>query len=307
MKQKVLCIVGPTGVGKTDFSISISKKLKAEIISADSMQIYKFMNIGTAKPSIEQLNIVKHHLIDIIEPDKPFNVKDYVLLAEKTVAEIYSRNKFPIIVGGTGLYFKGLLNGIFDAPIRNDELRRAILKEIEEIGLENVYKNLAKVDPVAANRIHPNDKKRIIRALEIYKLTGKPISILQIEQATKFNTPYNYIFIGVTDERDKIYNRIEERCDKMLNSGFVQEVIELRGRGYHSNLQSMKAIGYNHINKYLDKLIDYDEMVRTFKRDSRRYAKRQWTLFNSIKEVNWIKINWNDNIFEQIPKKINLF
>lgn len=300
MKANVLCIVGPTAVGKTDFAISIAKEIEGEIINADSMQIYKYMDIGTAKPSKEQLSEVPHHLIDIKYPDEEFNVKEYLKLAEETISQILNKNSYPIIAGGTGLYIKALLYGIFDSPSRNDAIRSELQQKIMTYGLESLYETLSKVDPVSTKKIHHNDEKRIIRALEVYKLTGKPISTLQKEQAEHFKPKFNYNIIGINEKRDLIYERIEKRCDKMFELGFIDEVKALRSRGYHSDLQSMKAIGYSHIHKYLDGEIEFDEMRRLFKRDSRRYAKRQLTLFRSIEQIKWLTIDRNTNPFSYV-------
>jgi len=296
VENKVFCIVGPTGVGKTDFAIYIATHINAEIINADSMQIYRYMNIGTAKPSKEQLGKVKHYLIDIIDPDEPFNVKDYTILAEEKIREVYSKGKVPILVGGTGFYFKALLEGIFDAPSKDEELRKKLLDEINEIGEKEMHHKLSNIDPRSASKIHPNDKKRIIRAFEVYILTGRPMSEAQKEQAIAFNPSFNYELIGITNERSIVYDRIEKRCDKMIADGFVDEVIKTTEMGYHSELQSMKAIGYSNIHSYLNGGVSYDEMIRLFKRDSRRYAKRQWTFFNAIKQVKWIKIDWEKDL-----------
>ncbi len=295
MKSNVLCIVGATAVGKTDFAISVAKKINGDVINADSMQIYKYMNIGTAKPTKEQQSEIPHHLINIKYPDEEFNVKEYLKIAVETISKVIEMGKYPIVAGGTGLYLKALLYGIFDSPSRNIEIRNEINNEIEQYGLNHIYKTLCEIDPGITHRIHSNDKKRIIRALEVYRLTGKPISVLQKEQAEKFIPKFDYRIVGINEERDIIYKRIERRCDKMLESGFIDEVKRLREMGYHSELQSMKAIGYSHIHKYLDGKIDYYEMIRLFKRDSRRYAKRQLTLFRSIEAVKWIKIDWNKN------------
>ncbi len=296
MKDKITIILGPTAVGKTRFSIMIAKRINAEIINADSMQIYKYMNIGTAKPTLEEQNEVKHHLIDIINPDDYFNVKIFTELAVQKIEEIKNKKKYPIIVGGTGLYIKGLLYGIFDTPTRNIRIRKQLKEDIQKYGLEYVHNILNKIDPETAIRIHPNDEKRIIRALEIFKLTGKSFTELQKEQQLQFKPAYNYKLIGLTDDRKTVYNRIEDRCDDMIDKGFIEEVKSLREMGYKSTLQSMQAIGYSHINRYLEGELNYDEMIRLFKRDSRRYAKRQWTLFNSINNVMWIKVDWNKNV-----------
>jgi tRNA dimethylallyltransferase len=291
MNDKIICIIGPTAVGKTSFSIEIAKRIDAEIVNADSMQIYKYMDIGTAKPTPQEQNQVKHHLVDIVEPDEDFNVKTFTQKAIKAIKGIKDRGKRALIVGGTGLYIKGLLYGIFDAPSKSEQIRAKIREEIQSKGLDYVHDRLKKIDPISAKHIHPNDQKRIIRAMEIFILTGKSRTELQIEQRQSFTPAYDYRLIGLTDDREVVYQRIDQRCEDMIKNGLIQEVESLRERGYNAGLQSMQAIGYSHVNLYLEGKLDYDEMIRLFKRDSRRYAKRQWTLFNSIENVLWINID----------------
>lgn len=309
MNKKVLVIVGPTGVGKSKTAVSIASRYgNAEIINADSMQIYKYMNIGTAKPSKEEMKGIKHHLFDFVEPDTPFNVKDFLIQAESTIADVFDRGNIPIIVGGTGLYIKALLYGIFDAPSRDESIRNELWEQVSINGNDSLYEELKRVDPYSASRLHKNDIKRIIRALEVYKLTGRTIGELQQEGQTRNSNTNEYILLGITDERSQVYERIERRCDNMIRDGLIDEVRDLYEKGYDSHLQSMKAIGYKQILQYIKGEIDYNEMMRIFKRDSRRYAKRQWTLFNSIEGIFWLKINWNIDLFLQIPEKIkNIF
>ncbi len=207
----VICIVGPTAVGKTEFSIKIAQKTNAEIINADSMQIYKYMDIGTAKPTKEERNKVKHHLVDIINPDEEFNVKQFMELSINKIKEIKSIGKIPIVVGGTGLYIKALIHGIFDAPSSNKDIRKKIIDQINEYGIDHVYEKLKNVDVKSCERIHKNDQKRIIRALEVYEITGKTITSMQEEQRRLYKPPFKFKLIGLTDERESVYSRIEKR------------------------------------------------------------------------------------------------
>ncbi|MDH4127343.1 MAG: tRNA (adenosine(37)-N6)-dimethylallyltransferase MiaA [Spirochaetota bacterium] len=282
--EKVVLIFGPTGVKKSEVSIKLAQGV-GEIISADSMQIYRDMNIGTAKVSKEERKIVPHHLIDIIDPDTSFTVYDFCNEAIKLIKQISDRGKIPFIVGGTGLYFKALVDGLFDGPTRNSNIRDNLELLANEKGNIFLHNKLKDIDPQSASKIHINDKKRIIRALEVFELTQKPISDLWKRKSNK--NPFNFLKIGLTGLREELYTRINGRCDKMLNDGFVNEVRKLKDFGYHSNLQSMQAIGYKHIYKYLNNELDYDEMLRQFKRDSRRYAKRQWTLFLRFTDTHW--------------------
>ncbi|MCJ7788965.1 MAG: tRNA (adenosine(37)-N6)-dimethylallyltransferase MiaA [Candidatus Atribacteria bacterium] len=301
--NNLLILLGPTGVGKTDISIKLAKKLPdIEIISADSMQIYKYMDIGTAKLNKNILKTIKHHMIDIADPAKNFDVIQYSKLATKIILDIFKRGKIPILVGGSGLYITSIIEPIFSGP-NKDTIYREILEEESKIyGKEYLYNKLVKIDPISALKINSNDLKRIIRALEVYKSTGKTISYLQ-KKAYNKNAKFKYQIIGLKRNREKLYQKINSRVDKMIKDGLIEEVKMLRVRGYNENLNTMQGLGYKQINKYIDGEYDQETAINLIKRDTRRYAKRQMTWFNhKIKNIEWINLdNYKE---EEIISKI---
>ena len=288
MKWPLLCIVGPTAVGKTSISIKVAKRLKGEIISGDSMQIYRYMDIGTAKPSPEEKKEVPHHLIDIIEPHDPFSVADFQKEVFKLIPEIASRNRLPIMVGGTGLYLKAVIDQYdFSESKANWDLRKKLKDQANRWGIEHLYERLKKVDPLSAEKIHPHDEKRIIRALEVYLTTGRPISNQKrkpVEERISLKT----LLIGLMMNRQRLYARIEERVDKMIEKGLEEEVRNLLKQGYKPDLVSMQGLGYRHMIKYIKGQYTKEEMVESLKRDTRRFAKRQLTLFRRDQGIKWI-------------------
>ncbi len=289
--KEVIVIVGPTASGKTNLSIELAKRLNGEIISADSMQVYKHMDIGTAKPTPEEMQGIKHYLIDEIMPDEEFNVVKFKELAEKYIEEILAKDKQPILVGGTGLYISSLINNINFSETETDwELRELLNKEAEEKGSEFIHNKLKLVDPVSAENIHPNNVKRVIRALEVYYQTQKPISYHN-EKSREIPSKYKFILLGLNMEREKLYERINKRVDVMLENGLVEEVKRLVELGYSEAITSMQGIGYKEILWYLRNEISLDEAIDIIKRDSRRYAKRQITWFKRIKEIKWFSID----------------
>lgn len=295
MKQ-VIVIVGPTASGKTSLSIELAKKFNGEIISADSMQIYKYMDIGTAKPTPEEMQGIKHYLIDEVSPEEEFNVVRYKELATKYIEQIFEKGKQPIIVGGTGLYINSLISNInFCETECDSELRDSLRKEAEEFGPEYIHNRLKAVDPEAADKIHPNNVKRVIRALEINFQTRKPMSYHN-ELSRSTPSEYDFILIGLTMQREILYDRINLRVDKMLENGLVSEVKKLIQMGYGDCMISMQGIGYKEILAYIRNESTYDETVEIIKRDSRRYAKRQLTWFNRINEIKWFNLdNYGNN------------
>jgi tRNA dimethylallyltransferase len=307
-------LAGPTAVGKTDISIKLAKKLNGEIVSADSMQIYKYMNIGSAKITKEEMNGIKHYMIDIIEPKEVFNVSKYKLMAKDCIDNIYSKNKLPIVVGGTGLYINSLIFNYNFTEAAIDKNYRKYLKELsDKKGKEYVHNLLKDIDIESYNRLYPNDLKRVIRALEVYKLTGKTISEYNRENDI-YKIPYNVYYFVLTMDRKKLYDRINKRVDMMISSGLVDEVKKLKSMGYDASMQSMKGIGYKEILSYLDGNISFDEAVRLIKKGSRNYAKRQLTWFRKDSRVNWVnKDNFRDDndVVEYIVTKFysmkNLF
>ncbi len=289
--KEVIVIAGPTASGKTSLSIELAKLLDGEIISADSMQVYKFMDVGTAKPSVEEMQGIRHYLIDELLPTEEFNVVKFKELAEKYIDVILERGKQPVIVGGTGLYISSLINNInFSDTVSDWELRRQLGREAEENGPVYIHDKLRLVDPVSAANIHPNNVKRVIRALEVYYQTQRPMSYHN-EKSREIPPKYKFILLGLTMDREKLYDRINKRVDIMLENGLIEEVERLVEMGYADSITSMQGIGYKEILSYLRNEISLEEAVETVKRESRRYAKRQITWFKRIKEIKWFSID----------------
>ena len=283
MKQKLLVIAGPTAVGKTELSIRLAKELNGEIISADSMQIYKHMDIGSAKVSEEEMDGIKHYLIDVINPDIPFSVADFKEYGETALKEILNKAKLPMIVGGTGLYINSLTcNMTFTKAEKDDEYREYLEKLAIEKGNEYIHEMLKKCDIISYNEIHANNRKRFIRALEVFKLTGKPFSSFNAGDDF-YNSNYDIYYYVLTMNREKLYERINKRVDIMMERGLLDECIKLKNMGYTSHMQSMQGIGYKEILYYLENKISLEEAVNMIKQGSRNYAKRQLTWFRRDK------------------------
>ena len=283
MKQKLLVLGGPTAVGKTELSIKLAKELNGEIISADSMQIYKYMDIGSAKVTEQEMDGIKHHLIDVIEPNVPFSVADFKEYGEIALKNILSKNKFPIIAGGTGLYINSLTcNMTFTEAEKDEEYRLYLEKLSEEKGNDFVHEMLKEIDPISYKEIHANNRKRVIRALEVYKLTKKPFSSFNVGEDF-YKSDYDVYYYVLTMNRDKLYERINKRVDIMIEKGLLEECIKLREMGYTSDMQSMQGIGYKEILYYLENKISFEDAVNMIKQGSRNYAKRQLTWFRRDK------------------------
>jgi len=304
----ILIIAGPTAVGKTDISIKLAKKLNGEIISADSMQIYKKMDIGSAKISKEEMDGIPHHLVDIIDPSEEFSVAMFKKNAEEAIEQINSKNKLPMIVGGTGFYINSLIfNYNFAETNKDEEYRKFLKKEAEEKGNAYVHSLLKDIDLESYSKLYPNDLKRVIRALEVYKVTGKSISQFAKEEDL-FNIPYNVHYYVLNMDRQKLYERINKRVDIMFKKGLLEEVIRLQKEGYTSDMQSMKGIGYKEILYYLEGNIDLEKAIEMIKQFSRNYAKRQLTWFRKDPRVNWIDkdlFSSEDDIVDFIIEDIN--
>ena len=286
-KPKVIVICGPTASGKTALSIELAKKVNGEIISSDSMQIYKDMSIGTAKPTVEEMQEIKHYLIDFVEPNRRYNVAEYKEDAEKAIEEILEKGKTPIIVGGTGLYVDSLIYGIEYPEIKLDEKYRKQLEEtVEKEGLQKLYEKAKKIDKLAMEKISPNDKKRIIRVLEIYKATGKTKTEQEIESRKK-EIKYDYKVFAINMDREKLYERINKRVDIMIEQGLIQEVKELLKK-YNEFPTAMQGLGYKEVVEYLEGNLTKEEMIEKIKMETRRYAKRQITWFKKNKQTIWI-------------------
>ena len=287
-KPSAIIISGPTCVGKTDVAIDLAEPLGGEIISADAMQVYRHMDIGTAKPTKQEQAQVRHHLIDVVDPDEPFSAAQFKSSAAAVIRELHKKGRPVFVVGGTGLYIKALTQGLFRVQQGNGALRERLRAEAKDLGSPVLHQRLQEVDPEAAGRIHPNDGFRIIRALEIFELTGKPIS--EHHSAHGFSdVPYHVLKIGLFLDREVLYQRIDQRVDRMLEAGLLKEVEGLLRRGYSPNLKSMGSIGYRHMTEYLEGHMAWDETVRLFKRDTRRYAKRQLAWFRADPEIHWLK------------------
>lgn len=298
-KPKVIVICGPTASGKTALSIELAKKINGEIVSSDSMQIYKDMNIGSAKVTNEEMQGIKHYMIDYVSPDERFSVADYKTNAKNAIEEIIKKGKTPIVVGGTGLYIDALIYEIEYKDIKIDENYRKELQEIEKNqGLEVLYKKALEIDPKAMEKISQNDSKRIMRVLEIYKATGKNKTEQEAESRLK-EIPYDYKVFALTMDRDKLYVRINKRVDIMIENGLIDEVKKLLEK-YSEFPTAMQGLGYKEVRDYLQEKITKDEMIEKIKQESRRYAKRQLTWFRKNKQTIWL------NSLEKIDDNINI-
>ncbi len=306
MKEKVLVLAGPTAVGKTELSIRLAQKLNGEIVSTDSMQIYKHMDIGSAKISKEEMKDVPHHMIDVITPEVKFSVVDFKNMAEKNIDDILSRGKLPILTGGTGLYINALTCNMNFTEANKDEKYRV---ELEKLALEKgdafIHNMLKEIDPISYTSIHPNNRKRVIRALEVYKVSGKPFSSYNIGMDL-YEGRYNLYYYVLNMDRAKLYDRINKRVDIMMQKGLLEECIKLKEMGYNSSMQSMQGIGYKEILLYLEGALSLDVAIDMIKQGSRNYAKRQLTWFK--KDPRAIFLNKDelsdDNIIIKIVNDI---
>lgn len=288
MKRPLIILTGPTAVGKTELSIRLAKMVGGEIISADSMQVYKHMDIGSAKIRPEEMQGVPHHLVDVFEPEEEFHVVRFQECARRCMEEIYSRGRVPVLVGGTGFYIQAVLYDIdFTENGGDGSCRRELEALARTKGADALHKMLKSVDPVSAEQIHANNVKRVIRALEYYKETGEPISRHNEKERQKVS-PYQFAYFVLNDRRDRLYQRIDERVDIMVANGLVEEVQALRERGCTREMVSMQGLGYKEILSYLNGECTLEEAVYIIKRDTRHFAKRQLTWFRREKEVCWI-------------------
>ena len=294
-KPKVIVLCGPTASGKTSLSIELAKRINGEIISCDSMQIYKDMDIGTAKPTEQEKQGIKHYLLDFLSPEVRYSVADYKKDAEKAIEEILKKRKVPIIVGGTGLYINSLIYNIEYKDSKIDiDYRNKLEKMVVEKGLENLYEMAQKIDPEAMKNISHNDKKRIMRVLEIYNETGKTKTELEME-SRKNEPKYNYIVFALDMDRDKLYERINKRVDIMIEQGLIEEVKSLVKK-YTEFPTAMQGLGYKEMVEYLDNKITKEEAIEKIKMESRRYAKRQITWFKSYKNAIWLDAENENNV-----------
>lgn len=298
-KPFVLVICGPTGIGKTSAAVEAAEHFNGEIISADSMQLYRFMDIGTAKPTAAEQARVPHHLVDLLAPNEDFDAALFSDAARKIAFSLCEKGKLPVVAGGTGLYIKAMLRGLFRAPSPDPAARRRLKAEVAAAGTEVLHQRLAAVDPSAAVRIHPKDSFRIIRALETAAATGKSITSLQRRHA--FNdSPFRVFKIGLSVEREVLYERIDRRVDTMIAAGLVGEVLGLLDAGYGEDLKTMQSLGYRHMAGFLAGRLSWHEALRTMKRDTRRYAKRQLTWFRADPEIVWTDPERIQDLYPQV-------
>ena len=287
----LIVLVGPTSVGKSNLAIALAERVGGEILAADSMQVYRGLDIGTAKPGAEERRRVRHHLLDLVDPDQSFTAADYARLASTAIADIRRRGHLPIMVGGTGLYVRAVLRGLFDGPGEEISIRNALLQAAAKAGILPLYRRLEVLDAEAAAGIHPNDLFRIVRALEVVTIVGRPISALRAEgRKVHKAVPGRVLWFGLERERQELYQRIETRVEEMMAGGFLDEVRGLLDRGYLPALKPLRAIGYRHMVEYLEGRTKLDDTVACLKRDTRRYAKRQLTWFRHEEGLEWHRV-----------------
>ncbi len=296
LHPKIPVIVGPTGAGKSDVAAELAHRLGGEIVHADSRQVYRYMDIGTAKPDMSARAGVPHHLLDVVDPDQPFSVGDYRKLALAALSDILNRGKIPVIEGGSGLYIRAVIDGLFEGPGKNPEIRQQLKNLAQEKGLDYLYHLLEQADPQTAARLHPHDSVRIIRALEVYELTGQPISQWQTQPPPAL--PYQFIQFGLDLPRQELYKRLDLRAERMLEAGLLEEVKGILARGYNPDLPAMQGIGYSHMWAYLRGEYVLAETLILMQRDTRRYAKRQCTWFRKDRRIRWLDINTSESAGE---------
>ena len=316
-KQKLIIICGPTAVGKTELSLQIAEGFSCEIVSVDSMQVYRYMDIGTAKPTRAERERVPHYLIDIVDPDENYTLGRFVADAEAAIRKIASHGNIPLLVGGTGLYFRGLLEGVFDeqdsaagddsaaAEVNNQAIKRDLRRRLEEEGSPALHRELAAVDPDSAARIHPNDAQRLLRGLEIFYSTGIPWSCHLANQQRK-SERYDTLKVGLSRPRRELYDRIDQRTRLMADQGLLAEVRKLLAMGYDRKLKAMQALGYRHILNFIDGIWDWEETLQMLARDTRHYAKRQFTWFNNDPQIQWHDVREEDTIIAGIKNFLSL-
>jgi len=286
MKPKLVVVLGPTAVGKSELALGLALSIDGEIVNADSQQVYRFMDIGTGKPSAEDRLRVSHHLIDVVDPDEEFNAAQFRRMALAIIEQIQGREKKVIVCGGTGLYLKALTQGLFEGPGSDAAFRAALDRQIEVQGLAALYQRLVAIDGSVTSTIHPNDRQRIVRALEVFEITGRPLSAWQHEHAFH-DEPFELLRIGLLRERAELYDRINRRCEQMVQDGLLEEVRELVARGYSLDLKSLRSVGYRQMGAVLRGEKDLTGALEEMKQETRRLAKRQLTWFRRDKEILW--------------------
>ena len=286
MKPKIVIVLGPTAVGKTELALAVAQRVNAEIVNADSQQVYRYLDIGTGKPSKPERERVRHHLIDVVNPDEDFNAARYRQLAAASIDEIHKRGAKVLVSGGTGLYLKALTGGLFSGPSQDTELRANLEREIAQIGLAALYDRLVAIDPGANTKIHPNDRQRIIRALEVYQSTGRPLSEWQNEHRFQ-EEAFQVLKIGLARARAELYDLINRRSESMIRAGLLDEVRGLMERGYELDLKPLRSVGYRQMGEVIEGIKGLPEAIAEMKQETRRLAKRQLTWFRSDPEIRW--------------------
>lgn len=294
MERKVIIIAGPTCSGKTKVAIDLAKKLNTEIVSADSRQVYKSVNIGTAKPSLEEFEKIRHHFIDYIDPSEDFNVSRFETESIAIFLRLLKAGKIPVVAGGTGLYIKALTDGIFNTVDSDEEYRSLLKGKMIKYGKEFLYDELEKLDPVSASKMLPQNWKRVMRALEVLHLTGKPI--WEFQETYRREIDFEFHQYGLLWERQILYNNIEKRVDRMINSGLVDEIKYLLEQGYSKEINALNTVGYKEIIDYLENNISLERAIELIKRNTRRYAKRQMTWFRKNNKIKWMQINSEEEL-----------
>ena len=294
--EEVITIVGPTCSGKTKLSLILAEKINGEIISADSRQVYKFLDIGTAKPEQSTIKIIKHYFIDELKPDENFNASIFAKKSEEIIERILAENKNPIVVGGSGLYVKALIDGISESADTNDEIRKELLEIRKKYGNDFLYDELKKVDEISALKMLPQNWKRVMRSLEVVRISGKPI--WQHHQDEIKISKFRFKQIGLNWQRELLYKNIENRVDEMIEKGLIDEVKSILNRGFERSINSLNTVGYKEIIQYLDFEISLDKAIELIKRNTRRYAKRQMTWFNADNRIEWHQIKDEEDLIK---------
>jgi tRNA dimethylallyltransferase len=301
-RPPLIVLAGPTGVGKTDLSLRLSARLRTDIINADSMQVYRYLDIGTAKPTPEQRAMAAHHLWDVVSPDQDFDAARYARLARATVDALYTVGKIPLLVGGTGLYLKALEKGLCPGPPSDLRVRQELRNELTEHGPARLHRLLRDCDPESAEKLHPNDRQRVLRALEVFRLSGIPLSRWQSHHRFR-QSRYAAIKIFLDRDRTELYDRIDARVRIMINQGFLDEVRSLLARGFGPELKSMQSLGYRHMCRYLKGERSWTETIEDIQRDTRRYAKRQFTWFRADPDYHWLHADDENGIWSYIKTR----
>jgi tRNA dimethylallyltransferase len=304
-RKPLVVILGPTGVGKSRVAIEVAKRLDSDILAADSRQVYRGMDVGTDKPPVGARQGIVHHLIDLVDPDEPFNAGLFQRHAIQLIEGLHQRGSLPLVVGGTGLYVRVLLQGLCEAPPSDPGLRAQLCEEVREQGPIPVYERLAAADPVTAAKLHPRDTSKVIRALEVQHLSGIPMSSFQAGHGFT-DRPFSALVIGLNREREQLHRRIEERVDWQLVNGLLEETRDLLAQGHRRDTPAMTGLGYRHVAAHLAGEYDREQMVRLFKRDTRRFAKRQMTWFRREPGISWLMIDESEPVEETATRVMRL-